>query len=489
MSVSESMPAPDSSPPAPSVPRLVFRALQVRLRFIAVLAVAFLLVGRWDTVRGYWERLTRAATSPTADPPTAAGFEYFCPMDPGVVSDGPNKCGICNMSLVYRKKGEATPLPSGVVARMQVSPYRLQLAGVQTSPIGYQPLARDLEAAGKVTDRDGARALAALEVFPIDVPLVSAGLKITATADAAGRRAFTGTVTRVSNPTAGGSARVAAAIDDPEGVLQPGAMLSARIASPIAAMEPFRSAPTDPPPLAKGEPRNVHVCPQHPSVLQLKAGPCPVDAGETLQMQPLLVNQRVNWWCPMHPNVTAGRAGGRCAECGGMELVPRVVTYRPAGQVLAVPESAVVDTGTRMVVYVERMAGMFDGVEVVLGPRCGDAYPVLKGLEPGERVATAGSFLLDAETRLNPSLAASYFGAGRSATSTPIQPTTTTTAEKTAEVCPVTGKPLGSMGPPFRATVEGTSVALCCEMCVEKLKQNPAKYLKSMPHERKQPKF
>ena len=80
---------------------------------------------------------------------------------------------------------------------------------------------------------------------------------------------------------------------------------------------------------------------------------------------------------------------------------------------LAVPQSAVVDTGARKVVFVEGMPGMFDGVEVTLGPRCGDFYPVERGLEPGQRIATAGAFLLDAETRLNPSLAASYFGAAR----------------------------------------------------------------------------
>ena len=115
----------------------------------------------------------------------------------------------------------------------------------------------------------------------------------------------------------------------------------------------------------------------------------------------------------MHPAVTADQAGASCRECGGMALRPRVVIYAPAGQVLAVPQSAVVDTGERKVVFVEGMPGMFDGVEVVLGPRCGDSYPVVRGLEPGQRVAIAGAFLLDAETRLNPSLAAGYFGAAR----------------------------------------------------------------------------
>jgi len=59
------------------------------------------------------------------------------------------------------------------------------------------------------------------------------------------------------------------------------------------------------------------------------------------------------------------------------------------------------------------MPGTFDGVEVVLGPRCGDWYPVVKGLEAGQRVAVSGAFLLDAETRLNPSLASSYFRIGQ----------------------------------------------------------------------------
>ena len=115
----------------------------------------------------------------------------------------------------------------------------------------------------------------------------------------------------------------------------------------------------------------------------------------------------------MHPDVTADQPGSTCQACGGMVLEPRVISYRPAGQVLTVPSSAVVDSGPRKVVFVESMPGMFDGVEVVLGPRSGDLYPLVRGLEVGQRVAIAGAFLLDAETRLNPSLAAAYFGAGR----------------------------------------------------------------------------
>ena len=96
---------------------------------------------------------------------------------------------------------------------------------------------------------------------------------------------------------------------------------------------------------------------------------------------------------------------------------PSESTPAPAEAVLAVPETAVVDTGTRRVVFVETMPGMFDGVEVTLGPRCGDYYPIRHGLSVGQKVATIGAFLIDAEARLSPDLAAAYFGAARSAES------------------------------------------------------------------------
>jgi membrane fusion protein, copper/silver efflux system len=80
-------------------------------------------------------------------------------------------------------------------------------------------------------------------------------------------------------------------------------------------------------------------------------------------------------------------------------------------KVPAVPEGAVVNTGTRRVVYRESSPGVFDMVEVVVGKRAGEFYPLVSGLKVGDRVATAGAFLVDAENRLNPAAASQYFGA------------------------------------------------------------------------------
>lgn len=53
-------------------------------------------------------------------------------------------------------------------------------------------------------------------------------------------------------------------------------------------------------------------------------------------------------------------------------------------------------------------------------------------------------------------------------------------AEK-QKTCPVTDEPLGSMGTPIKVTVEGREAFVCCEGCVDELKNNFAKYEEKLP--------
>lgn len=469
---------------------------QVRLRIPIVLVVAALVVGRWESISNHWDRLMRAPFfENTALQAVSADTEYFCPMDPGVVSDWPGRCGICNMTLVRRKRGEAVALPDGVVARMQLSPYRIQLAGIQTAPVEYRPLMRTIEASGVVT-RAANEATVFLEISARQAPWVAQGqTAIVRCVDLPGHDALTGRVQAVDRGTTDGweYLRTRIIVTDPPPELRAGMIAVVRVMTPVAALEPFRSLPADPPRLNAGEARVVYACTDHPDDLAVDKGRCPID-GKPRDPRPLSDYQRLRWWCPMHPAVTADQAGKVCNACGGMVLKPRVISYSPAGQVRCVPRSAVVDGGERKVVFVETMPGMFDGVEVVLGPRCGDDYPVVRGLEAGQRVAFAGAFLLDAETRLNPALAAGYFGAGRgerkAATGVVASATTTAPADKFPDlapedrplaerqkVCPVTNKPLGSMGTPARVVLEGNVVFLCCDGCEGAIKREPDKYL------------
>jgi Cu(I)/Ag(I) efflux system membrane fusion protein len=496
-----------AAPPSPhssGAGLLALRVVLVRLRLLAVPAVAFALVLSWPLLRNYWDKLTRPGGAPADTGAVSVDTEYFCPMCPGVVSDWPSKCPVCNMALVRRRRGEAVPLPNGVVARMQLSPYRIQLAGIQTAVVSYRPLVQEVTVTGFV-DEDPQRVTGVVvdaDISEKDLSFFAEGQPVEAMSVAfPGHAPFHGKVGTVLTRRSGEgrSLRVRLEVDNPDKELRPGLLVTARIRKPVQQTEPFRAMPTSPPPLQTDDLREVWVCPQHPDEVHEKPGRCPLDQNE-LEPKLLAANQRLGWWCPMHPKVTAEKAGTECKECNGMPLVPRILTYNPPGEVLAVPESAVVDTGTRRVVYVERMPGMFDGVEVVLGRRCGDYYPVVRGLEAGQRVATTGALLIDAEAKLNPSLAASYFGATRSSapaaepTPPPLPPVEASPVAKglsklspadqalaaKQKTCPVTGELLGSMGMPPVVEINGRKVFICCKGCEAALRKEPGKYLSKL---------
>jgi membrane fusion protein, copper/silver efflux system len=73
---------------------------------------------------------------------------------------------------------------------------------------------------------------------------------------------------------------------------------------------------------------------------------------------------------------------------------------RPA---ITVPADAIVDSGLRRTVYVERGAGIFEPRDVETGRRSAGRVEIVKGLAAGERIVVAGSFVVDAERRLRTS--------------------------------------------------------------------------------------
>ena len=70
------------------------------------------------------------------------------------------------------------------------------------------------------------------------------------------------------------------------------------------------------------------------------------------------------------------------------------------GKRLVIPEDAVIDTGTRRVVYVDKEEGYFEPREVTLGLQGEGVVEVTRGLQTGEKVAAAANFLIDSEAKL-----------------------------------------------------------------------------------------
>jgi Cu(I)/Ag(I) efflux system membrane fusion protein len=74
--------------------------------------------------------------------------------------------------------------------------------------------------------------------------------------------------------------------------------------------------------------------------------------------------------------------------------------------VVTVPNSAVIDTGDRQVVFVDKGDGKFEPKDVQLGVRGEDQTEITKGVSAGDQVVVAANFLLDAESNLNSALSA-----------------------------------------------------------------------------------
>jgi membrane fusion protein, copper/silver efflux system len=72
----------------------------------------------------------------------------------------------------------------------------------------------------------------------------------------------------------------------------------------------------------------------------------------------------------------------------------------PLGQRLSVPRTAVIDTGTRQVVYVETAPATFTPRDVKLGAAAGDRRVLLDGLRVGEKVVAAANFFVDSQAQL-----------------------------------------------------------------------------------------
>jgi membrane fusion protein, copper/silver efflux system len=73
----------------------------------------------------------------------------------------------------------------------------------------------------------------------------------------------------------------------------------------------------------------------------------------------------------------------------------------PGAPAVAVPYDAVVRTGLESIVFLTREAGRFEPHRVETGRRLGDLVEITRGLEPGDRVAVSGTFLLDSERRMH----------------------------------------------------------------------------------------
>ncbi|KAA0216295.1 MAG: efflux RND transporter periplasmic adaptor subunit [Leptolyngbya sp. PLA3] len=264
-----------------------------------------------------------------------------------------------------------------------------------------------------------------LEVYEYDLPWIRYGQKVRVTGEALPGRTFEGMVTFVQPfvDEQSRTIRIPVHIDNQDHALKPGMFVSAAI---DASLTPDgQAAPTG----VEGK----FTCPMHPQVLTEVEGACPIcqmpleripglstsggpdpathgrKAAEQVE-PPSSPSPSTRYICPMECEGQKTYAQpGRCPVCKMKlkEVASAAATTASAGVgPLAVPVSAILDSGTRKIVFVEKSRGLFEPRELEVGPRAGAYYPVLRGLSAGERVVTRGNFLIDSQFQVtgHPSL-------------------------------------------------------------------------------------
>jgi membrane fusion protein, copper/silver efflux system len=104
------------------------------------------------------------------------------------------------------------------------------------------------------------------------------------------------------------------------------------------------------------------------------------------------------------------------------EMFADVSLDRPIGRVVAVPDGAVLLTGTRALVFVAKGKGVFEPRVVETGAKVDGFFEIRKGIEAGEEVVTQANFLIDSESRLKSALGSMTGPAGDSPGSPPAAP-------------------------------------------------------------------
>jgi Cu(I)/Ag(I) efflux system membrane fusion protein len=82
------------------------------------------------------------------------------------------------------------------------------------------------------------------------------------------------------------------------------------------------------------------------------------------------------------------------------EMFVNALIRESLGSKLAVPETAVLDTGVRKIVYLSEDNNVLESREVTLGQKAENYYEVIDGLKEGDVIVTSGNFLVDSESKL-----------------------------------------------------------------------------------------
>jgi membrane fusion protein, copper/silver efflux system len=402
---------------------------------LAVIIVALLAGGGyllWQQKQG-----TPAKTA------TAAKALYTCAMHPFIIKDQPGSCPICGMQLIKKlegAQGAATPKEQQSIAQVSLSPTQQVMANVETVTVQRMPMSKELAATGIVQyDQSRQAKVTAWVAGRIDRlyvntvgAYVSRGKPVAELYSPDLIAAQQEYLLALKSREQFKNSPIQAISQGGEGLVA-----SARQRLKLMGVKDWQIAA-----LQKGGEPNIRIPIYTPlsgvviekivqqgqyvnlgeplfSIADLSSVWVEVEVYEN-DFPFVKVGQRVAITSQSYPGKTfTGRVSfiypfldpkTRTVKVRvglgnpGMRLKPDMfvsaVIKSPLLSALAVPSSAVIDTGKRQVVWVETQPGVFQPRDVQVGARIDDKVQILSGISEGDKVAATGAYLIDSESQL-----------------------------------------------------------------------------------------
>lgn len=246
-------------------------------------------------------------------------------------------------------------------------------------------------------------------VYEYELPWVRQGQKVKITSVSFPGQTFEGTVSFIYPymDTKTRSVRVRLDVPNEDEALKPGMYVTATIEVTLSDLVGGEGEVTE----------TYYTCPMHRDVMSEGPGKCP-KCGMSLIKKERVSGRKAahvpelifRYTCLDHPE-HAATSPGECPMDG-----KKLVNVR---EVLAIPKSSVIDTGVRVLVYVDLGEAGYAPREIKVGPegwgkidgRRERLVPVIEGLTLGEVVVTHGNFLIDSQSQISEAAAAAYGGA------------------------------------------------------------------------------
>lgn len=360
---------------------------------------------------------------------------YTCPMHPEVVQDHPGTCPICKMKLVpLEVKPPKGPMPEGVVP-VTLSLERQQAIGLRYTAVKEADVAGGLRVAASVVSPERGQARVHLRTpgFVEAISVSETGVKVRAGQELA--RVYCPAVLEAENELVAalafgetGARQVQAAkeklalLDVPAATIEQvvktkTAVRAFPVTAPVSGYVTLKNAvlgayiSSDVPLYEITDLSKVYVVAEVFSGDAASVGLGTKGTFSLANRDDVHVSGTVDLVYPqVNPEARSVKVRMVVANEKNV-LQPGQIGWvefeRPARKALVVPRDAVIDTGTQRYVFVDEGRGTLTPRLVELGNDLGGELEVRGALTAGERVVSGAAFLVDSESRLQASLAAS----------------------------------------------------------------------------------